>query len=174
MAANNEEDDLAKDLDPILDFYSEPQGDTIDPEKAQEFLAKFEQLKVQIIGPLMEQVGKYLEKKGHSYSIKDAASIYDANPSITMEIYPRTATNVPIQEHEFPVITFIAESDIQMIGIEVRDGMPGRPGLIRGHTTELDSLSKEYVQNQIITMLRMNFVTRDSKTRWLLVFRPLL
>jgi hypothetical protein len=166
MSANNEEHDLAKELDLFLDSYNknEVKQDTVNEEQTQEFLAKFERIKVEVIIPAMEHIGKYLEKKGHSYSIKDEASIYIDNPSIKMEIYPRTSSDAPIQEHEFPVIAFIAEQDIKTVGIEVRDGMPGRPGLMRGHITDLDSLTREYVRTQIVALIKINFAKRAYQT----------
>jgi hypothetical protein len=81
-----------------------------------------------------------------------------------MEIYPKIPIGEQIQEHEFPTIAFIAEPDAAMVGIEVRDGMPMRPGLTRGHTTSMDSLTKEYVRNQIVTMIKLNFVRRPRKS----------
>jgi hypothetical protein len=164
MSDNSESDDLAKELDPILDSYAEPkQSDDKNEERSDEFLQRFESIKVQIIKHVMEQIGKYLEKKGHAYSISERIELYYRNPSITMEIYPKAPPDVEIQEHEFPKISFIAEPDIQAIGIQVQDGMPGRPGLVRGHVTSIDSLTKEYIMNQIITVLRMNFVTQANR-----------
>lgn len=159
------ENDLANELDAILDSYDNDKKHdaTANDEQEQEFLARFERIKVETIKPTMEEIGKYLEKKGHSYQIEDKAGLEHDNPSIRMDIYPRTSTGEHFQEHEFPTITFIAEPDIATVGIEVRDGMPGRPGLTRGHTTDLGSLTKEYVQSQIVTVIRLNFVTRSRK-----------
>lgn len=158
-------DSLASELADILDSYekSESKQEAINEEQEREFLAKFERIKVDVIKPIMEQIGKYLEKKKHSYKIKDETGIQYDNPTITMEIYPKTAADLPMQEHEFPTIAFIAEPDISAIGIEVTDGMPGRPGLTRGHTTSLDSLTPEYVKSQIITVIKMNFAKRSRK-----------
>jgi hypothetical protein len=164
LMSTNNEDDLAKELDPILDSYGEPKQEAINEEQAQAFMERFESIKVQIIKPIMELIGKYLEKKGHAYSISEKMELYNHNPSIAMEIYPRTSTNVPMQEHEFPIISFIAEPNIEKVGVQVQDGMPGHPGLIRGHTTDIDSLTREYVRNQIITVLGINFVPRVSKS----------
>lgn len=161
MAEN--EDGLAIELDAVLDSYSsDAKQDAAGEEQIQEFLAKFERIKVEIIKPVMEQIGKYLEKKGHAYQIKDEAGIYHDNPNIKMEIYPKTQTG-EIQEHEFPTIAFIAEPDISTVGIEVRDGMPGRPGLSRGHTTTLDSLTSDYVKSQIVTVIKMNFAKKARR-----------
>lgn len=160
MAEN--EDSLAIELDAVLDSYSsDAEQDAAKEEQMQEFLAKFERIKVEIIKPVMEQIGKYLEKKGHGYQIKDEAGIHHDNPNIKMEIYPKTPGE--IQEHEFPTIAFIAEPDISTVGIEVRDGMPGHPGLTRGHTTNLDSLASDYVKSQIITAIKMNFAKKARK-----------
>ncbi|MEM3094990.1 MAG: hypothetical protein QXX64_05070 [Nitrososphaera sp.] len=166
MSEKEKEDDLAQELDAILDSYdknNEVKQDNVDEEQIQEFLARFERIKVETIRPTMEQVGKYLEKRGHLYQIKDKADIHEDNPSITMEIYPRTSNDVPIQEHEFPTISFIAEPDVGAVGIEVRDGMPGRPGLTRGHTTTLDALTGEYVKNQIVAVIKINFSRKIQK-----------
>ncbi|MEW6603323.1 MAG: hypothetical protein AB1351_01385 [Thermoproteota archaeon] len=161
----SDSDSLASELDDILDSYkkNESKQEAINEEQEQEFLAKFERIKVDVIKPTMEQIGKYLEKRGHSYQIKDETGIQYDNPTITMEIYPKTAADLPMQEHEFPTIAFIAEPDISAIGIEVTDGMPGRPGLTRGHTTSLDSLTREYVKSQIITVIKLNFAKRPRK-----------
>jgi hypothetical protein len=132
----------------------------VNREREQEFLERFEQIKVEIVKPVMEQIGKLLEKRGHSYTVIDKATIYDNNPSIKMEIYPKTPAKTPIQDHEFPTISFIAEPDLETVGVEVRDGMPGRPGLARGHTTHLDALTRQYVSNQIITVIKLNFSKR--------------
>ena len=162
MAEN--EDGLANELDAILDSYSsDPKQDAASEEQELEFLAKFERIRVEIIKPVMEQIGKYLEKKGHAYHIKDEAGVYRGNPNIKMEIYPKTQAGEEVQEHEFPTIVFIAEPDISTVGIEVRDGMPGRPGLTRGHTTTLDSLTNDYVKSQIITVIKMNFAKKARK-----------
>ena len=163
MAEN--EDGLAIELDAVLDSYSnaDTKQDAAKEEQEQEFLAKFERIRVEIIKPVMEQIGKYLEKKGHAYQIKDEAGIYHDNPNVKMEIYPKTQTGGQIQEHEFPIIAFIAEPDISAVGIEVRDGMPLHPGLTRSHTTSLDSLTSDYVKSQIITVIKMNFAQRVRK-----------
>ncbi|HEX7032955.1 MAG TPA: hypothetical protein VF172_08150 [Nitrososphaera sp.] len=163
---DDHDDGLAAELDAILDYYEKNEAGqdvAVDEKQQQEFLAKFERIKVEVIKPTMERIGNYLEKRGHSYQIKDETSIHYDNPTITMEIYPRTASDLPVQEHEFPTIAFIAEPDISAIGIEVRDGMPGRPGLTRGHTTSLDSLTQEYVKSQIVTVIKMNFAKRFGK-----------
>jgi uncharacterized protein (UPF0335 family) len=162
----SDDDGLANELDAILDLYekNEPKQEAVSEEQEQEFLAKFERINVEVIKPIMEQIGKYLEKRGHSYQIKDETGIHYDNPTITMEIYPKTTADAPAQEHEFPTIAFIAEPDIFAIGIEVTDGMPGRPGLTRGHTTSLDSLTREYVKNQIVTVIKMNFAKRLRKS----------
>ncbi|AIF85526.1 hypothetical protein NTE_03498 [Candidatus Nitrososphaera evergladensis SR1] len=167
---NTNDDAIAAELDSILDSYADdetrPQDNVLNEEQEQEFLARFERIKVEVIKPTMEEIGKYLERKGHSYQIKDNASPYhDENPIIKMEIYPKisAADDGRLQEHEFPTIAFIAEPDIATVGIEVRDGMPRRPGLTRGHTTNLESLTKEYVRNQIITVIKMNFVKRPAR-----------
>lgn len=160
------DNDLVRELDPILDSYNpEARQDLVNEQQEQEFLAKFERIRVEVIKPTMEKIGKYLESKGHSYQIQDEADIYDNNSTIKMEIYPKTSVGTPIQEHEFPTIAFIAEPDIESIGIEVRDGMPGHPGLTRGHTTSLDSLTVEYVKSQIITVIEMNFIKRAHKIK---------
>jgi hypothetical protein len=132
-----------------------------DEEKLQAFLARFEQAKVKAIRPVMEAIGRYLESKGHAFQIIDNASIYDDNPSIKMEIYPRSP-HATTQDREFPKITIIGEPDIGEVGIEVQDGMPGRPGLSRGHTTNLESLSQEYVRDQILYLIKRNFSISSS------------
>ena len=142
---------------------NEKQDTPISEEQEQEFLSRFERIKVEAIRPTMEEVGKYLEKKGHSYQIEDNAGMEHDNPSIKMEIYPRITTGDHFQDHEFPTIAFIAEPDVATVGVEVRDGMPGRPGLTRGHTTDLDSLTKEYVRNQIVTVIKLNFAKIPRK-----------
>lgn len=176
MIENNNDDNngsydaIAAELDSILDSYADnetrPQDNVLNEEQEQEFLARFERIKVEVIKPTMEEIGKYLERKGHSYQIKDNASLYYDNPIVKMEIYPKiSAADDRLQEHEFPTIAFIAEPDIATVGIEVRDGMPRRPGVTRGHTTNLESLSKEYVRNQIITVIKMNFVKRPARKK---------
>lgn len=158
------EGEIAHELDPILDSYdNNEQQTTVNEEQEQDFLARFERIKVETIKPTMEEIGKYLEKKGHAYRIEDNASTEHDNPSIKMEIYPRIPMGEHFQEHEFPTITFIAEPDVATVGIEVRDGMPGRPGLSRGHTTDLDSITKGYVQDQIVTVIKLNFSRRPRK-----------
>lgn len=162
MPSTGSNDVIAKELDEIMDSYkkypskAETSGNE---EKHQDFLARFESVKVSIIKPVMEQVGKYMESRGHAYMVTDKATIYDDNPSIKMEIYPRSATS-STQEREFPRITFIAEPDITEVGIEVQDGMPGRPGLTRGHSSQLEALTQEYVRTQILYLIKRNFSTR--------------
>lgn len=58
---------------------------------------------------------------------------------------------------------FIAEPDVGTVGIEVRDGMTNRPGLTRGHTTDLDSLTKEYARNQIVATIKVNFTRKPRR-----------
>jgi hypothetical protein len=152
-------DVIAKELDEIMDSYGKyPLGAKTNgnEEKHQDFLARFESVMVHVIKPIMDQIGEYMESKGHAYMVRDKATIYDDNPSIKMEIYPRSVTS-PAQEREFPRITFIAEPDIAEVGIEVQDGMPGRPGLTRGHASNLESLTPEYVRDQIIYLIKRNF-----------------
>jgi hypothetical protein len=162
-------DAIASELDAILDSYADnetkPQDNVLNEVQELEFLARFERIKFEVIKPTMEEIGKYLEKKGHSFQIKDNASLYyDDNPIIKMEIYPKiSAADDRLQEHEFPTIAFIAEPDIATVGIEVRDGMPRRPGLTRGHTTDLESITKDYVRNQIVTVIKLNFVEASSQ-----------
>jgi len=158
--------DLAKELDAILDSYYNVTGKEqtgLSNEEQEAFLEKFERIKTDVIKPVMVEIGKYLETKGHSFQIRDDASLYIDNPSVKMEIYPKTSGNAQIQDREFPTITFIAEPDIKMVGIEMRDGMPGRPGLTRGHMTDLDSITGDYVRNQIAAVLKINFVKRAQK-----------
>jgi hypothetical protein len=157
------DDGIANELDAILDSYSSEAIPPVNEEQEQEFLAKFERIKVEIIKPAMEEIGKYLEKKGHSYQVEDDISMHQDNPSIKMEVYPKIPTGGHVQEHEYPAIAFIAEPDAARVGIEVRDGMPGRPGLTRGHAVSLDSLTREYVRNQIIIVIKSNFVKRPFR-----------
>ena len=160
MSTGNENEDIAKELDEILNLYNQKLKNQIkeaDEQEQHAFLEKFEHIKVEVIKPMMVKIGKYMEKKGHAYQIKDETTIYHDNPSLKMEIYPKTSPDFPIQEHEFPRITFIAEPDIGEIGIEVRDGMPGRPGLTRGHMIDLESLTEEYVKGHIIYLIKRNF-----------------
>jgi hypothetical protein len=160
MPDKSENNHLSAELDTILDLYNKARtkhSSKASEEKVQEFLTKFERTKVQVIRPMMERIGRYMEKKGHAYQIKDEVSLYSDNPSIRMEIYPRSSDRSGVQEHEFPRITFIAEPDIDEVGIEVQDGMPGRPGLTRGHAAELDSLTEEYVKSQIVYLIKRNF-----------------
>jgi hypothetical protein len=161
LATTGPDDVITKELDEIMDSYgthpsrAKTNGNE---EKHQDFLARFESVKVHVIKPIMDQIGKYMESKGHAYMVRDKATIYDDNPSIKMEIYPRS-TSSPAQEREFPRITFIAEPDIAEVGIEVQDGMPGRPGLTRGHASALESLTPEYVRTQILYLIKRNFRT---------------
>jgi hypothetical protein len=157
-------DDIARELDAILDSYSNSSTKpAANEEQEQEFLARFERIKVEIIKPAMEEIGKYLESKGHSYQIEEDVSMHRDNPSVKMEIYPRIPTGDHLQEYEYPTIAFIAEPDAAQVGIEVQDGMPGRPGLARGHATSLDSLTREYVRNQIIVAIKTNFAKRPVR-----------
>jgi len=118
-------------------------------------LEKFERIKVDVIKPAMLEIGRYLEAKGHTFQIRDEAGLDVENPKITGD--------ASIQEPEFPTITFIAAPDILTVGIEVRDGMPKRPGLHRGHMTSLDSITADYVRNQIVAVLKINFINRADK-----------
>jgi hypothetical protein len=91
-------DEIAKELDAIMDSYGNyPSRAKTDgnEEKNQDFLARFESAKVSVIKPIMDQIGKYMESKGHAYMVTDKATIYDDNPSIKMEIYPRSGTSLP-------------------------------------------------------------------------------
>lgn len=162
MTSTGANDVIAKELDEIMDSYGKNPSRAKtngNEEKHQDFLARFESVKVSVIKPIMDQIGKYMESKGHAYMVTDNATIYDDNPSIKMEIYPRSAKS-PAQEREFPRITFIAEPDIAEVGIEVQDGMPGRPGLTRGHSSNLELLTPEYVRAQILYLIKRNFSTR--------------
>ncbi|AIC16203.1 hypothetical protein [Nitrososphaera viennensis] len=61
---------IAHELDAILDSYgttaeAEKQyAAAVNEEQVQEFLARFERIKVDVVKPTMEEIGKYLEKKG--------------------------------------------------------------------------------------------------------------
>ena len=169
MSADDKgENDLARELDAILDSYhnaltAEQAGPNEEEQRA--FLERFERIKTEVIKPVMSQVGKYLETRGHSFNIQDEAGPYADNPSIRMEIYPQSTSDRPIQDHEFPMITFIAEPDLQTVGVEVRDGMPGRPGLTRGHIASVDSITSDYVRNQLVAVLKINFVERAQTSK---------
>ena len=160
LSGKEQTDHIAAELDETLDSYAksfEKKKKVVNEEEERQFLERFERTQIDIIRPEMEAIGKYLEKKGHAYQIKDEVSISNDNPSIRMEIYPRTTIDSPTQEHEFPTITFIGAPDVEEIGIEVKDGMPGKPGLTRGHIAELESLTKDYVRDQIIFVIKRNF-----------------
>jgi hypothetical protein len=153
---------IANELEAILDSYdnikAQKQDAAVDDERRQEFLAKFERIKVDVIKPAMEEIGEYLEKKGHSSRIEDNVSVfYDDTPVIRMDIYPKILTGEHLHAHEFPTIAFIGEPDIEAVGIEIQDGMPRRPGLTRSYTTTLDSFTKEYVKSQIVAVVKSNF-----------------
>lgn len=159
MVTTGPDDVIPKELDEIMDLYRKYHSRAKtngNEEKHQDFLARFESVKVHVIKPIMDHIGKYMESKGHAYMVKDDATIYDDNPSIKMEIYPRSDKG-PAQEREFPRITFVAEPDIAEVGIEVQDGMPGRPGLTRGHASNLELLTPEYVRTQILYLIKRNF-----------------
>lgn len=157
-------DELAKELDPALEAYGRLQADSgqIDPELEQAFLAQFERVRVDTIMPVMHHVGKYLEEKGHSYHVEEDAGLPDGNPSVTMKIYPRVPDGSVQDDHEFPVISFVAEPDIASVAVEVLDGMPGRPGITRGQVTPLDSLTVEHVKSQIVGLIKRNFGKKSS------------
>lgn len=158
--------DLAVELDPLFDSFNNDTGTGQNGPTEEEklrFLEKFERIKMDIIKPAMAEVGKYLETKGHSFQIIDEAGLHIDNPKIKLEIYPKLHGNASPQEPEFPTISFISAPDILTVGIEVRDGMPNRPGLNRGHMTALDSITAEYVRNQIVSVLKINFVKKTHK-----------
>ena len=165
MTAENKKD-LIIELDSLFESFDnvkemEQNGPT--DEEQQAFLEKFERIKMDVIKPAMIEIGKYLEAKGHSFQIEDEAGLHIDNPRIKMEIYPKVLGNASIQEPEFPTISFIAAPDILTVGIEVRDGMPKRPGLHRGHMTSLDSISGDYVRQQIVAVLKINFINKAHK-----------
>jgi hypothetical protein len=152
-------DELAKELDPVLEAYDrrEAGGLQPDPEQEQEFLARFERVKVDTIMPVMHQIGSYLEERGHSYQVEEDVGLPDGNPSVTMKIYPRIQDGSVAEDHEFPVISFVAEPDIASVAVEVLNGMPGRPGVTGGHVIPLRSLTAEHVKGQIVGLIKRNF-----------------
>jgi hypothetical protein len=152
-------DELAKELDPALEAYSrrEAGGLRLDPEQEEAFLARFERVKVDNIMPVMHQIGRYLEEKGHSYQVEEDIGLPDGNPSVTMKIYPRIPDGSVAGDHEFPVISFVAEPDIASVAVEVLNGMPGRPGITGGQAVSLGSLTVEHVKGQIAGLIKRNF-----------------
>ena len=158
-------DELARELDPALEAYGKlgtDAGSPLDPEQEQEFLARFERVKVDTIMPVMHQIGKYLEERGHSYQVEEDVGLPDGNPSVTMKIYPRVQDGFVIEDHEFPVISFVAEPDIAGVAIEVLNGMPGRPGITRGQVAPLGSLTVEHVKDQFVGLIKRNFGKKSS------------
>lgn len=154
-------DELAKELDPFLEKYGREKAGAeqrLDHEQEQAFLARFERIKVEIILPVIQHIGEYLEERGHSFQVEEEdVGMSNGNPSIKMKIYPRVSGGSVMEEHEFPVISFVAEPDISSVGIEVLDGMPGRPGVTRGHVVPIDSITPEYVKSQIIGLIKKSF-----------------
>ena len=154
-------EELARQLDEILDSYNkrvEGQKATGPEEQEMEdaFLADFERIKVDAIKPVMEEVGKYLEGKGQEYQIKDEISLFHGNPKITLEVFPNTVAD-GYDSYENPSISFIAERASRRVGIQKNNGMPGQPGGIMGEAVQLDELTRDFVKEEIIELIKENF-----------------
>lgn len=154
-------EELARQLDGILDSYNRRvEGQKADSPEKQEmedaFFADFERVKVEAIKPAMEEVGKYLESKGQEYEIKDEISLFHGNPKITLEIFPNTHAE-GYDSYENPSISFVAERVSLRIGIQKNNGMPGQPGGITGEAVQLGELTRDFVKEEIIELIKENF-----------------
>jgi hypothetical protein len=156
-------EEIARQLDEILDYYNkriEEHKAKADEEKQEEkesFLASFERIKVEIIKPAMEEVGKYLESKGQQYQVKDEWSPFYGNPKITFEILPRTPAS-GYDMYETPSISFIGDKVAMVIGVQKKNGMPGQAsGNIRTEGVKLQEVTADFVRGEIIELVKENF-----------------
>jgi hypothetical protein len=156
-------EEIARQLEDILDSYNkrvEEQKAKASIEKEEEkesFLAHFERIKVEIIKPAMEEIGKYLETKGQQYQIKDEWSPFYGNPKITFEVLPRTLAS-GYEVYETPSISFIGDKIAMVIGIQKKNGMPGQAtGNISTKGMKLEEVTADFVRGEIIELIKENF-----------------
>jgi hypothetical protein len=155
-------DEIVRQLDEILDNYNKMVEEyrknppREDKEAVQQSLSKFEEIKVSIIKPAMEELGSFLEKKGQQYQIKDEMNTY-GNPRLTMEIFPRTTAS-GYDYYETPIISFILDRISGGVGLQKKNGMPGRPsGPAITEAVRIDEITPEFVRAKIIELIKENF-----------------
>ena len=131
-----------------------------DKQQQEAFAKTFNDLKHNIIWPVVIDVGNQINQYGHDYSISEDTDFLDAtakyHPSnITIFIYPTVAQKAMYTPETTPYVAFVADKYARKIGILVSTMMPDGSGVTGTYGTyDLDTISKEFVEKEIVNVLK--------------------
>jgi len=118
----------------------------------EQFLARFDKVKDEVIIPAMKEIAEYLDMNGQSTVIGDSTQ----NRIVFMNIFPGK-----IQTHSHPSISFSVSESTQMVSIHTKSFMPNSEGLekyLDDYT--LSTITKDFVEKQILNLVRESFVAK--------------
>ncbi|MFA7253725.1 MAG: hypothetical protein WC107_04165 [Patescibacteria group bacterium] len=129
-----------------------------------EFAAKFEETKKEIIWPAFVDIGNQLNGYGHDYHISEAQEYVDATAhftpsSITLNIYPAVVDKAFYKPDCTPYVSFIANRYAKKVGITVSTMMPEDGGAIGSHGEfELEQITGEFVEQEVVKVLQNTLI----------------
>ncbi|MFA6963279.1 MAG: hypothetical protein WC227_01000 [Patescibacteria group bacterium] len=154
-----------KILDKLMGQYSDNVSELKDRKEAdkqeQETFAKtFNDLKHNVIWPVVIDIGNQLNQYGQDYSISEDTDFLDAtakyHPSnITIFIYPKVAEKAMYTPETTPYVAFVADKYARKVGILVSTMMPDGSGVTGSYGTfELNVITKEFVEKEVVNVLK--------------------
>ena len=127
------------------------------------FLTEFKRLRVEVIKPVMEQIGSQLKERGHDYSIEEGEERKDARGGtldayITMNIFPSEAKQHEYGPSSTPYISFRAITYKKMITVFGSTMMPKREGSSGPRVSfGIGQTNEDLVTREILEMLKEIF-----------------
>ena len=153
----------------ILDKLMGQYGDNVDELKSRKeaekelcetFAKSFNELKHNVIWPVVVDVGNQLNQYGHDFSISEDTDFLDAtakyHPSnITIYIYPSITDKTMYTPETTPYIAFMADKYSRKVSILVSTMMPDGSGVFGTYGSfDLDKITKEFVEKEIVNVLK--------------------
>lgn len=159
------DDSTKKRLSGILDSFDAKRGAAkkeAERKKTEHeiFLEQFTEKAKSVIRPVMEQVAKLLESRGHNSEIREQKETIDSdgrtiNAGITLTIFPLGQRPRYPDQHDCPHVAFMVNSYENKIHVHESTMMPMRGGHA-GSTGEyaLDKVTSELVEKHIVSVLQ--------------------
>ena len=157
MASKPPGDDLGALLD-RLDGNSKAAAPKVSPE--DEWVAKFNDLKVKVIRPVMEQLGAEIEKRGHDFLIAER-EFRRGNRAIPDEAYIRIdiyladeKTRTKINADRRPGLGFVTSHKKQLVQVMLSD-ITSKGG-VESKIAEvpLDKIDTPFIRDKFVALFR--------------------
>jgi hypothetical protein len=157
MASKPPGDDLGALLD-RLDGNSKAASPKVNPE--DEWVAKFNDLKVKVIRPVMEQLGAEIEKRGHDFLIAER-EFRRGNRAIPDEAYIRIdiyladeKTRTKINADRRPGLGFVTSHKKQLVQVMLSDitsrgGVESKVGEV-----PLEKIDTAFIRDKFVALFR--------------------